>query len=413
MKKQKKQKRNKDTGTFGGRYVPEMLMPELERLEKAFMSAKRDQKFQREFRDCLANFAGRPTPLTYAENISKKLGGAKLYLKNEGLNHTGAHKVTHCIGQALLAKRLGKTTLIAETGAGQHGLATATVAAKLGLKCKVFMGEEDIRRQRPNVFYMQMLGAEVVPVSSGSKTLKDAVNEALKYWMHNLKEAHYVIGSVLGPSPYPEMNRYFQSVVGREIRSQMRAQTGGLPHSVIACVGGGSNAMGAFYEFISEKSVRLVAVEAGGKGKKIGEHAAKGTSGSVGIVQGYKSFFLQDKDGQVAPTHSVAAGLDYPGLGPELAQLRIEGRVGFETATDKEALNAVKTFAQNEGIIPALESAHALAYALKLLPKLPKKVSVVVNVSGRGDKDLFIIARETRDASFREFLKDEYKRYGK
>jgi tryptophan synthase beta chain len=411
MKTNKQKKKRHPHPALGGRYVPEMLMPELERLEDVFKKAKRDRKFRAEFQACLKNYAGRPTPLTYAENLSKELGGAKLYLKNEGLNHTGAHKITHCIGQGLLAKRLGKTTLIAETGAGQHGLATATVAAKLGLKCKVFMGEEDIRRQRPNVFYMETLGTKVVPVSSGSKTLKDAVNEALKYWMHNLKDTHYVIGSVLGPSPYPEMNRYFQSIVSREIKSQLKEQEGRLPHTVIACVGGGSNAIGAFYEFIPDTSVNLVGVEAGGRGHRLGEHSAKGIGGTLGVVQGYKSLFLQDKDGQIAPTHSIAAGLDYPGLGPELAELKMKGRIRFESASDKEALRAVQTFAQAEGIIPALESAHALAYALKLVPTLPKSAVVVVNVSGRGDKDLFILAREANDASFKQFLKDEYERY--
>ncbi len=398
-------------GKYGGAYVPEMLYDTLHAVTDAFERSKTDPAFAEEFQALLTHFSGRPTPLTFAKNVTTRLGGAKLYLKNEGLNHTGAHKITHCIGQALIAKRLGKNTLIAETGAGQHGLATATVAAKLGFKCKIFMGIEDVRRQRPNVFYMETLGAEVVPVHSGSQTLKDAVNEALKYWMQNLDDAHYVIGSVLGPAPYPEMNRHFQSVIGREISEQLEKEEQKLPDYVIACVGGGSNAMGAFHEFVPKKEVKLVAVEAGGRGSAIGEHAAKSMGGELGIIQGYKSLFLQDKEGQVAPTHSISAGLDYPGLGPELAKLKEDGRVTFEVATDTEALDAVTTFAREEGIIPALESAHALAYALKLLPTLPEDACVVTNVSGRGDKDLFLLARALKDASFKEFLIDEYKRY--
>lgn len=398
-------------GKFGGSYVPEMLLSTLLDIEKVFDIAIKDKTFMEEFEALLKNFSGRPTPLTFAKNITEKYGGAKCYLKNEGLNHTGAHKITHCIGQALIAKRLGKTTLIAETGAGQHGLATATVAAKLGFKCKIFMGCEDILRQRPNVFWMEKLGAKVIPVTYGSQTLKDAVNEALKYWMQNLSDTHYVIGSVLGPAPYPRMNRTFQSIIGKEVRAQLKEFEHKLPDAVVACVGGGSNAIGIFSEFIDEPSVSLVAVEAGGIGNAVGEHASKALSGEVGIAQGYKSLFLQDRDGQIAPTHSIAAGLDYPGLGPELAALKEKGRIEFQTASDREALDAVDVLARHEGIIPALESAHAVAYALKLLPSLPKNKIVVVNLSGRGDKDLFLIARATRDVSFREFLLDEYKRY--
>lgn len=403
--------RGTQTTQFGGAYIPEMLHDTLGALKREFELAKMDPGFQEELATLFRTFSGRPTPLTYAKNITTRLGGAKIYLKNEGLNHTGAHKITHCIGQALLAKRLGKTMLIAETGAGQHGLATATVAAKFGFRCKIFMGTEDIRRQRPNVFSIEMLGADVVPVEHGAKTLKDAVNEALKYWMQNLSDTHYVIGSILGPAPYPEMNRYFQSIVGREIREQLQLQEVRVPEYVIACVGGGSNAMGAFHDFVPDTSVNLVAVEAGGVGKSLGQHAAKALGGVVGIVQGYKSLFLQDDDGQVAPTHSIAAGLDYPGLGPELATLKESGRVMFATVSDAEALQAVRTFASEEGIVPALESAHALAYALKLAPTLSKEKIVVVNVSGRGDKDLFILAHEMGDLSFKEFLHEEYRRY--
>lgn len=409
----KSKQHTQTTSSFGGAYVPELLLPTLHDLEREFDSAMQDPAFLKDFDALLKNYSGRPTPLVFAENMTRELGGAKCYIKNEGMNHTGAHKITHCIGQALLAKRLGKTTIIAETGAGQHGLATATVAAKLGFACKIFMGEEDIRRQRPNVFWMQQLGAEVVPVSYGSKTLKDAVSEALRYWMQHLSDTHYVIGSVLGPSPYPRMNKAFQSVISKEIRAQLQEREGRLPDAVVACVGGGSNAMGAFAGFISEPLVRLIAVEAGGRGPNVGDHASRDRSGILGIVQGYKSLFLQDEDGQIAPTHSISAGLDYPGLGPELAQLREDKRVEFTTATDAEALAAVKFLARTEGIIPALESAHAVAHAQKLAPTLSKKSVLVVNVSGRGDKDLFIAARETHDESFKQFLKDEYERYGK
>ncbi|MEN9561273.1 MAG: Tryptophan synthase beta chain [Candidatus Parcubacteria bacterium] len=397
--------------TFGGAYVPEMMLPTLQAIQKEFEHIQNDPTFKSEFEDLLKNYSGRPTPLTFADNATKKLGGAKIYLKNEGLNHTGAHKITHCIGQALLAKRLGKKMLIAETGAGQHGVATATVAAKLGFECVVFMGSEDIARQRPNVFYMELLGAKVVSVEYGSKTLKDAVNEALKFWMEHLDDAHYVIGSVLGPAPYPEMNRYFQSVIGCEIRSSLKAREGRDPDYVIACVGGGSNAMGSFADFIHTPAVQLIGVEAGGRGKKVGSHASRLIAGTVGIFQGYKSLFLQTKDGQIAPTHSISAGLDYPGLGPEVATLFRSGRVQLETATDRDAINAVEFFARTEGIIPALESAHALAHAMRLAPTLPRETILVVTISGRGDKDIFTQARARNDASFRAFLKEEYKRY--
>ena len=401
--------KNGHFGEFGGRYVPEMLIPALEELEKTYLEAKNDKNFQKEFKHLLKTFCGRPTPLTFAKNLSKKLGGAKIYLKNEGLNPTGAHKITHCIGQALLAKRMGKTRLIAETGAGQHGVATATVAAKFGFSCTVYMGEVDIQRQRPNVFLMEQLGAEVIPVSFGQKTLKDAVNAALKDYIENVKTTHYVLGSVVGPHPFPTINRDFQSVVGREIRKQIKETEKVLPDYIIACVGGGSNAMGAFTDFIEDPLVHLIGVEAGGRGKKVGEHAVRFPGGSVGVVEGYKSFFLQDSDGNLQKTHSISAGLDYPGIGPQLAQLQSSGRVEFASITDKEVLEAFKALTRTEGIIPALESAHAVAQALKLAPTLNKNKIIVVNLSGRGDKDLFIIAKAFKDKKFFKFLKDYIK----
>ncbi len=400
-------------GQYGGAYVPEMLFGALHEIELEFQKSIKDEKFQKEFKELLQSFSGRPTPLIYAENLTKHFGGAKLYLKNEGANHTGAHKITHCIGQALIAKRLGKKELIAETGAGQHGVATATVAARFGLKCKIFMGEVDIARQRPNVFWMEQLGAEVISVTSGSRTLKDAVNEALKYWMTNSEQSYYVIGSVLGPHPYPTMNRTFQSVIGREIKDQLKKKEYKFPDFVIACVGGGSNAIGAFYDFIKNKKVKLIGIEAGGIGKKIGENAVRKTNGSMGIFQGYKSIFLQTNEGHIAPTHSVSAGLDYPGMGPELASLYKNGRVLLESASDQEAIKAFELTTRYEGIIPALESAHALAYAYKLLPALSKDKIVVVNVSGRGDKDLFNVARSLDNKEFKNFLIEEIKRYEK
>lgn len=393
-------------GKYGGRYVPEMLIPALEELENTYTLAKKDKQFQNDFKDLLKNFAGRPTPLVFAKNLTEKLGGAKIYLKNEGMNHTGAHKITHCIGQALIAKKLGKTRLIAETGAGQHGVATATVAAKLGFSCTVYMGEVDIARQRPNVFLMEQLGTKVIPVSFGSKTLKDAVNAAIKDWIQNVNTTHYVLGSVLGPHPFPTMNRDFQSVVGKEIKRQLKNVEGVLPDYIVACVGGGSNAMGAFTQFLKEKSVRLIAVEAGGKSRKIGDHAIRFPYGSVGVVEGYKSFFLQNSDGQLEKTHSISAGLDYPGIGPELSFLKDKKRVEFVSATDQEALNAVQTLSKLEGIIPALESAHAVAYAIKIAPKLGKNKVIVVNLSGRGDKDIFILTKTFKDKNFYEFMKN-------
>ncbi|MGH7246443.1 MAG: tryptophan synthase subunit beta [Candidatus Levyibacteriota bacterium] len=396
-------------GKYGGRYVPEMLIPALTELEKEYEKAQKDPVFKKELKDLLINYVGRPSPLIFAQNLTEKLGGAKIYLKNEGANLTGAHKINHCIGQALIAKRLGKKRLIAETGAGMHGVATATVAAKFGFSCTVYMGEKDIARQRPNVFLMELLGAEVIGVTSGSKTLKDAVNAAIKDYLENSSDSHYLLGSVLGPHPFPTMNRDFQKIVGQEIRKQLKKKERKLPNIVIACVGGGSNAMGAFYIFIKHKSVRLIGVEAGGIGKKIGEHAARFNGGKVGVIEGYKSYFLQDSDGQMQQTQSISAGLDYPGIGPEFAKLHDNGRVEFTSATDDEALRAVKILAKHEGIIPALESAHALAEAIKLAPTLSKDKIIVVNLSGRGDKDLFILAKAFKDEKFYTFLED----YGK
>jgi len=394
-------------GEFGGRYVPEVLVPALEELEEAYLAARRDPGFKREFRHLLVTFCGRPTPLTFAANLTRQCGGAKIYLKNEGLNVTGAHKITHCVGQALLARRMGKTRLIAETGAGQHGVATATVAAKFGLECTVFMGRVDMERQRPNVFVMERLGARVVPVDFGSRTLKDAVNAAIREWIQHSTDTYYLLGSALGPHPYPTMVHDFQSIVSEEIKMQLETAEGVEPDYVIACVGGGSNAIGAFSAFLGEPKVRLIGVEAGGKGNKSGQHARRFRGGSTGVIEGYKSIFLQDADGQLLPTHSISAGLDYPGVGPELADLQKRGRVTFASATDKEALAAFDLTARQEGILPALESSHALAEALRLAPTLPKDQTIVVNLSGRGDKDLFILADAFGDKAFYKFLRQE------
>lgn len=406
-------------GKYGGRYVPEMLIPALDELEKAFENAQKSSEFQKEFLDLLKNFCGRPTPLTYAANLTKKLGGAKIYLKNEGLNITGAHKITHCVGQVLLAKHMGKKRIIAETGAGQHGLASATVAAKFGMECVVYMGEVDYRRQKPNVFSMEQLGAKVVPVTYGNKTLKDAVNAALKDWIENVDDSYYMLGSVLGPHPYPSITRYFQAVVGREVKAQIKEHEGKLPDVVIACVSGGSNAIGIFFEFLAGEKIRLIGVEAGGRGKGVGQNAIRFDKASlllrnkkfVGVVQGYKSYFIQDSDGQLLPTHSISAGLDYPGVGPEIADLFDKKRIEMTSATDKEVVAAYQLLARTEGIIPALESAHAVAEAIKLAPKLSKEKIIVINVSGRGDKDLFIVAKALKDKKFAEFLKDYLEGY--
>jgi tryptophan synthase beta chain len=398
-------KNNGHFGKYGGRYVPEMLIPALEELETVYLAMKNDPAFRRDLSYHLKTFAGRPTPLTFAANLTKKVRGAKIYLKNEGLNHTGAHKITHCIGQALIAKRMGKTRLIAETGAGQHGVATATVASKFGFTCTVYMGKTDMERQRPNVFLMERLGAEVMPVAYGSMTLKDAVNAALKDWLANSRTTHYLLGSVVGPHPYPTMTRDFQSVVGREVKKQLLKEEGRLPDYIVACVGGGSNAMGIFSAFLRYKSIHLVGVEAGGSGNAVGQHASRFQGGRVGVVEGFKSYFLQDSDGQLQKTHSIAAGLDYAGIGPELAYLRDRRRVMFASVSDKEVIKAVDVLAKTEGIIPALESAHAVAHGIKIAASLPKNNIVVINISGRGDKDLFILAKAFHDESFYQFLK--------
>lgn len=374
-------------GEFGGRYVPEVLIPPLEELEKAYNELKDNEEFRKELDYYLRNYAGRPTPLYFAKNLSKELG-MKVYLKREDLLHGGAHKINNTLAQALLAKFMGKSRIIAETGAGQHGVATAMASALLGLKCRIYMGALDYERQKMNVFRMRILGAEVVPVESGSRTLKDAINEALRDWAESFETTHYLIGSVVGPHPFPTIVRDFQSVIGRETRRQILELEGSLPHAIIACVGGGSNAMGIFYPFLKDK-VRLIGVEAGGEGIESGRHSASLSAGSKGVLHGMLSYFLQDTDGMIVDTHSIAAGLDYPGVGPEHAYLKDSGRVEYSIATDKEALNAFLKLSKLEGIIPALESAHALAYLEK--DESLKDSVVIVNLSGRGDKDLGIV----------------------
>ncbi len=399
-------------GEFGGRYVAEVLRTPLEALEQAFRSASADPAFWTEYREMASRYTGRPTPLMPAENASRSLGGARIYVKLEGLANTGAHKINNVIGQCLLARRMGRKRIIAETGAGQHGLATAAVCAKLGFRCRVYMGEVDIRRQRPNVFWMELFGAEVVPVKGTSGTLKDAINEALRDWSSSFEETHYLLGSALGPSPYPDIAREFQAVIGREVEEQVR-EAGIDVEALVACVGGGSNAIGFFSAFLQRDRPRLVGVEAGGRGAGPGEHAARmGGSGTPGIVHGYKSLFLSDEDGQLLPTHSISAGLDYPGIGPQLAHLGRQGRIEFTRCSDREALEAVQFFARNEGLVFALESAHAAAAALRMAPSLPKDRALVVNMSGRGDKDLFILARELDGENWKAFLSEEISRHG-
>jgi tryptophan synthase beta chain len=378
-------------GPYGGRYVPETLMPALLELEKEYNKAKKDPAFKRELDYYLANYVGRPTPLFYCERLTKKLGGAQIYLKREDLAHTGAHKINNALGQALLAVRIGKKRVIAETGAGQHGVATATAAALLGLKCEVYMGTEDVRRQALNVFRMKLLGAEVVPVDLGSKTLKDAISEALRDWTTNVNTTHYIMGTVFGPHPYPVMVRDFQSVIGKEARGQILKAEGKLPDALIACVGGGSNAMGLFFRFLKD-DIKMVGVEAGGKGIKSGKHAARYAGGSLGVLQGTKSWLLQDDEGQILETHSVSAGLDYASVGPEHSFYRDKGRIEYTYATDDEALAAFDLLSQTEGIIPALESSHAIAEAVKRAPKMKRSQVIIVNLSGRGDKDVNQVA---------------------
>ncbi len=402
-----KQLYNDFFGEFGGRYVAEVLRSPLDELESAFVDALSDEAFMKEFHRLLASYVGRPTPLLHAENVTRDVGGAQIYIKLEGLAATGAHKINNALGQALLARRMGKPRIIAETGAGQHGVATAAVCAKLGLQCRVYMGEVDMRRQKPNVFWMEMYGGEVVPVTSGARTLKDAVNEAMRDWSANFADTHYLLGSALGPSPFPDMVREFQSVIGTEVVSQLSA-LGVRPTTLVTCVGGGSNAMGFFSPYIHETEPELIGVEAGGRGPAQGDHAARMNGlGTPGIVQGYRSLFLLDDDGQVMPTHSVSAGLDYPGVGPQLAHLGQTGRVRFERATDSEALEGLQYFARKEGVIFALESAHAGMVAIRRAKELTPDEAVVINMSGRGDKDLFITARELDAERWKEFLTRE------
>src|SRR5271157_1951864 len=377
-------------GEFGGRFAPETLMAPVEELEAAYHAARSDPPFQAELARLLKDFAGRPTPLFHAQRLTARLGGAQIYLKREDLLHTGAHKINNCLGQGLLAQRMGKTRLVAETGAGQHGVATATVAALLGLECVVYMGEEDMARQAPNVFRMRLLGASVVGVSSGSRTLKDAISEAMRDWVTNVQNTHYLLGSVLGPHPYPLMVREFQRIIGQEARRQVLTETGRLPDTLVACVGGGSNSIGLFYDFIPDAQVKMLGVEAGGRGPKLGDHAARFSGGSPGVLQGTYTYVLQDADGLIAGTHSVSAGLDYAAVGPEHAALYRQGRVEYTRVSDEEALEAAQLLSHQEGIIPALESAHALAEVIKRAPKMRRDAIVVVNLSGRGDKDLGI-----------------------
>jgi len=383
-------------GIYGGRYVPETLMAALVELEREYEIAKADGAFQAELAALLHDYAGRPTPLYFAQRLTQQLGGAKIYLKREDLLHTGAHKINNALGQGLLAKRMGKQRIIAETGAGQHGVATATVCALLGLECVIYMGDVDMERQALNVMRMRLLGAEVRGVSSGSKTLKDAISEAMRDWVTNVRSTHYLLGSALGAHPYPTMVRDFHRVISREIKEQILEKEGRLPNAVIACVGGGSNAIGAFYEFIPDRNVRLIGVEAGGRGGALGEHAARFEGGSPGVLQGTYSYVLQDDDGQIAQTHSVSAGLDYASIGPEHAALHDSGRAEYTSRDDAAALDAVVRLARTEGILPALESAHAVAECLRIAPQMPSRDILVVNLSGRGDKDMGILARELK-----------------
>jgi tryptophan synthase beta chain len=379
-------------GAYGGRFVPETLMHPLEQLTAAYGEARNDPEFRRELEALLVDYVGRPTPLMFAARLTQHLGGARIYLKREDLCHTGAHKINNAVGQALLAKRMGKSRIIAETGAGQHGVATATVCALMGLGCVVYMGEEDMRRQALNVFRMRLLGAEVVSVNSGSRTLKDAINEALRDWVTNVGDTYYLLGSVMGPHPYPAMVRDFQSVIGREARAQMLEAEGRLPELLVACVGGGSNSIGLFYDFIGDSSVRMIGVEAGGRGSALGDHAARFSGGKPGVLQGTRSYILQDENGQISTTHSISAGLDYSAVGPEHAYLHDTGRITYSSATDEEALEAFQLLARLEGIIPALESAHAVAEVVKVAPSLGKESIIIMNLSGRGDKDVHTVS---------------------
>jgi len=400
-------------GEFGGAYIPEILVATFDELESAFRAAKSDPSFWREYIALMASYSCRPTPITYAENLTKHFGGAQIYLKREDLNHTGAHKANNVMGQGLLVKRMGKRRVIAETGAGQHGVATATMAAKFGFECTIYMGEVDVARQRPNVFWMERLGAKVVPVTEGTRTLKDAINEAFRDWVSNMDTTHYVLGTACGPHPFPEMVTYFQALIGQEARRQMLEGFGTLPDRVYACVGGGSNAMGIFSGFLDDAKVELVGVEAAGRGLDTHQHASRLSSSdaSIGVAQGYKTYFLQNRDGQMNETHSVAAGLDYVGVSPILAHYKHTGRVRFDAATDKEVIEALSLTVRKEGIIPALESSHAFAGAFKEVGAMAPTQTVLINQSGRGDKDIFTIADAFDDPSWRQFIIDKAEVY--
>jgi len=393
-------------GSYGGAFVPEILHTTLDELGAAFEEARGDPQFWTEFVSVMQSYSCRPTPITYLENLSRELGGPRIYLKREDLNHTGAHKINNVMGQGLLVRRMGKSRVIAETGAGQHGVATATMAARLGLDCTIYMGAVDVERQRPNVFWMERLGATVIPVADGSATLKDAINQCLRDWAFSMDHTHYVLGTACGPHPFPQIVAYFQQIIGQESREQMLATAGRLPDRVYACVGGGSNATGIFLGFLDDAEVELIGIEAGGKGLGSGQHAARlaGSDGSPGVAQGYKTYFLQDEEGQMRDTHSVAAGLDYIGVSPILACLHETRRVRFESATDQEVIAAFQTLLRREGIISALESAHAVAGAIREAPNMRADETLLINLSGRGDKDIFTIAEALKDASWQEFL---------
>ena len=397
---------------FGGAFLPEILVATFDELEKTFQHAKNDPGFWQQYVDIMSTYSCRPTPLTFAENLTRHFGGARIYIKREDLNHTGAHKANNVMGQGLLVKRMGKTRVIAETGAGQHGVATATMAAKFGFKCTIYMGEVDVRRQRPNVFWMERLGAEVVTVREGTRILKDAINESFRDWVTNMDTTHYVLGTACGPHPFPEMVSFFQSIIGKEAREQIPGREGKLPARIYACVGGGSNALGIFQSFLNDP-VELVGVEAGGKGLESGRHASRLSSkdASIGVAQGYKTYFIQNGDGQMKETHSVAAGLDYIGVSPILANFKETGRIRFEAATDKEVVDALSLTLKKEGVIPALESAHAFAQAFKEVPGMSEEDIVLINQSGRGDKDIFTVADAFGDPKWQEFIRNKAEEY--
>ncbi len=401
-------------GQWGGAFIPEVLYETFREINIAYQEIKADPSFWQEYVNMMSTYSCRPTPLTHAENLSKHFGGAQIFIKREDLNHTGAHKANNVMGQGLLVKRMGKKRVIAETGAGQHGVATATMAAKFGFECTIYMGHEDVMRQRPNVFWMEKMGATVVPVTSGSKTLKDAINEAFRDWVTRMEDTHYVFGTACGPHPFPEMVSWFQSIIGQEAQSQIEQQFGKRPSRVYACVGGGSNAMGVFQGFLDDPDVELIGVEAGGKGLESGQHAARlaGDDATAGVAQGYKTMFLQNSDGQMLDTHSVAAGLDYVGVSPILSNLCEKGRVRFAAATDAEVMEALDLTMKREGLIPALESTHAFVQAFKEAPEMSPDEAIIINMSGRGDKDIFTIAHAFNDPSWKEFIKQKGKEYG-